>query len=250
MRAILLCGGFAKRLWPLTLDKPKALLDVGGRALLDYIVDKIECLRDVDEIIISTNAMFEPAFREWIGKRAFAKPIKLVVEPTRSEHEKFGAIRGLHWLIKECKIDEDCLVINGDNLFDFELTEPLNFYKKIGTPVVALYDVKSLELAKLFGVVRLDGTRIAEFVEKPANPPSTLIGIGCYMFPRNMLSAFDEYLSGGNPKDAPGHFIAWLCKHQTVHGWTWRGTWFDIGDFESLEKARKWISSSAKTHTN
>lgn len=241
MRCVILAGGFARRLWPLTLDRPKALLDVGGRAILDHIVDRVECLQSVDEIIISTNAAFEPAFREWLSGRRFAKPTRLVVEPSRNENEKFGAIRGLEWLVKQCGIDSDCLVIAGDNLFDFELQDVLDFYKKVGGPVLAVYDVKDLEKAKRYGIVRLDGTRITEFCEKPEKPPSTLASTGCYVFPKETLSAFGEYLAEDNPKDAPGHFIAWLSRRQAVHGWAWRGAWFDIGDFESLERARKWI---------
>lgn len=244
MKAILLCGGFAKRLWPLTLDRPKALLDVGGRAILDHIVDKVECLQDVDEIIISTNSAFEPAFREWLAKRRFAKPARLVIEPSRGENEKFGAIRGLQWLFEQCKIDSDCLVIAGDNLFDFELRPFLDAHKKTSKTTVALYDVGDIELAKRYGIVKLDGTRIAEFHEKPANPPSTLASTGCYLFPRDVLQAFSEYISSGNPKDAPGHFISWLSQRQAVHGWVWRGAWFDIGDFDCLEKAKKWAKKN------
>jgi len=243
MKAILLCGGFAKRLWPLTLDRPKALLDVGGRAILDHIVDKVECLQDVDEVIISTNAAFEPAFREWLGGRRFAKPTQLIVEPSRGENEKFGAIRGLNWLIEKCGLDSDCLVIAGDNLFDFKLNDFLGFYKKTGAPTVALYDVLTHERAKLYGVPKLDGTRIAEFHEKPENPPSTLISTACYVFPKSILPIFGEYLVSGNPGDKPGHFIAWLAARQAVHGWVWRGTWFDVGDFDSLEAAKNWIKA-------
>lgn len=243
MKAILLCGGFAKRLWPLTLDKPKALLELGGRRILDHIVDKVECLHDVDEIIISTNAAFEPAFREWLAGRAFAKPVRLVVEPSRSEGEKFGAVRGLHWLLGKCNIDSDFIMINGDNLFDFELQNLVDVYRATGAPTVALYDVRTVELAKLLGVVKLDGTRIAEFHEKPANPPSTLISTGCYVFPRNAIPMLDKYLADGNPGDTPGHFVKWLAAQLPVHGWVWNGTWFDIGDFESLERARKWAGS-------
>jgi glucose-1-phosphate thymidylyltransferase len=240
MKCVILAGGFARRLWPLTLDRPKALLDVGGRAILDHIVDKVECLQDVDEVIISTNAAFEPAFREWLGGRRFAKPIQLIVEPSRGENEKFGAIRGLNWLIEKYGLDSDCLVIAGDNLFDFELNDVLNFYKKVGAPMLAVYDVKDVEKAKRYGIVKLDGTRIAEFHEKPENPPSTLASTGCYVFPRAVLPIFGEYLAEDNPKDAPGHFISWLSKRRAVHGWVWRGAWFDIGDFDSLEKARQW----------
>ena len=243
MICILLCGGFAKRLWPLTLDRPKALLDLGGQTVLDCIVDKVECLNDIDEIIISANAAFEHAFREWLGRRTFAKPVRLVVEPSREESQKFGAMRGLRWVIEQCRIDSDCLVVAGDNLFDFDPRELIDFYKKKGAPTVALYDVESLEKAKLYGIVELDGTRISRFHEKPTNPPSTLASTGCYVFPQSTLDALAEYLASGNPMDAPGHFISWLCQRQAVHGWTWRGAWFDIGDFDSLEKARVWAKS-------
>lgn len=240
MKAVLLCGGFAKRLWPLTLDRPKALLDFGGRTILDHIVDKVERIQEVDEIIVSANAAFEPAFREWLAKRKFAKPVRLVVEASREESQKLGAVRGLEWLIRECRIDADCLVVAGDNIFDFEFGPLLEAYKKTGAPTIALYDVGNPEKARLYGIVKLDGTRIVELQEKPASPPSTLASTGCYVFPRGVLSALTEYLASGSPRDAPGHFISWLCQRQPVHGWVWRGAWFDIGDLESLELARRW----------
>jgi glucose-1-phosphate thymidylyltransferase len=247
MKCILLCGGFAKRLWPLTLDRPKALLDVGGRAILDRIIDKVECLQDVDEVIISTNAAFEPVFRDWLSTRTFTKPVKLVVEPSRSESEKFGAIKGLAWLFEQAKVYSSFMVIAGDNVFDFELSELVKAYNQTGSPTVALYDVNDIEKAKMYGTVKLNGTRIEEFHEKSPSPPSTLASTGCYIFPRTAIKSFAEYLSGENPKDAPGHFIAWLSKKMPVHGWMWRGAWFDIGDFASLDAARAWAGSSSSS---
>jgi glucose-1-phosphate thymidylyltransferase len=73
MKAIILAGGYAKRLWPLTKNKPKQLLSVGGRPMIEYIVEKLEVQEEIDRIIISTNEKFEDNFKEWLSGYKYQK---------------------------------------------------------------------------------------------------------------------------------------------------------------------------------
>jgi len=241
MKAIVLAGGFAKRLWPLTLDKAKPLLEVGGKPIINYIIEKLEGMDEIDKIFISTNAKFELGFKQWLKKYEFKK-IKIVVEETRSEEEKLGAIAGINFVLEREKIDDDCIIIAGDNLFGFILDDFLGFYKEKKSPVVAFFDVKDFEKAKLYGIAELDeNNKIKGFLEKPEKPPSTLASTCCYIFPKDTVRLFPEYLKEGGSKDAPGFFLQWLIRKEEIFAYVFSNYWFDIGSFESLEEARKFM---------
>lgn len=243
MKAIILAGGYAKRLIPFYgAPVPKALLPIGKKFLLTHIVEKVAALPEIDRIIVSTNMKFELAFKEWLKSSNFSKPVELVIEPTRSEEQKLGAVGGIHYSITSKKISEDTLVIAGDNLFAFRLDDFLRFYSSKKTPVVAVHDLGDIEKAKLYGVVKLGArNKIEEFHEKPLSPPSTLISTACYVFPKDSLKLLDEYISDGNHADALGNFVAWLIQKAEVHAYPFPEEWFDIGDVESLSRAREWI---------
>jgi glucose-1-phosphate thymidylyltransferase len=244
MKAIVLAGGYAKRLWPLTKHTPKPLLNMNGKPILDLIVEKLDRIEDINKIYISTNKRFEKSFENWMKNHAYTKPIELIVENTNSEEEKLGTIAGLDFAIKSRKINEDCIIIAGDNLFDFKIEDFLEFYKKQKGPVVAIFDVGSLEEAKKFGVVTVDeNLKIVEFVEKPEKPKASLIATCCYAFPRYVLDLISEYIKEGNKKDSPGYFLQWLHKKECVYAFVFNGHWFDIGDFACLEKARKFLKT-------
>ncbi|MEM3014321.1 MAG: sugar phosphate nucleotidyltransferase [Candidatus Bathyarchaeia archaeon] len=121
MIAVILAGGFAKRMWPLTKDKPKHLLPVAGKPMLRYVIEKLEPLQNIEQIIISTNAAFATHFREFLSKNKTKKNISLFIEDTYSEKEKLGSVGALGYLIKKSNINDELLVIGGDNIFDFSL---------------------------------------------------------------------------------------------------------------------------------
>lgn len=242
MKALVMCGGFARRLGEIAKNGPKPLIEVGGKPVVEYIVSNLE-RTSVDEIIISTNAHFDSQFEGWIKARHNKKRLRVVVEPANSEEEKLGAIGAIDFVINSLNIEGDLLVINGDNLFDYEVADVLDFYSRVRSPIIVAYDVKSKDLAKLLGVITISGTQVVNFVEKPENPASTLVGTGCYIFPKGVLHRFAEYLSAGNNPDATGFFIQWLYRREKVHAFVHNGLWFDIGSVESLEEARKQFSA-------
>jgi glucose-1-phosphate thymidylyltransferase len=225
-----MAGGYATRLWPITRTKPKPLLPVGKRRIIDHIYEK---LRRFDvPIIISTNKRFEDDFKRW----ATNKEIELVIEETTEEKEKLGAVKALAEIAKT--VDE-MLVVAGDNLFSFTLNGFVEYYKQKRAPVTALYDVGDFELAKRYGVAELDGERILRFHEKPERPPSTLVGIGIYAFPRYAIKMLLEYVESSEKHDNLGDFLSWLCKNTEVFGYPFDGEWYDVGNPDSYIKAFK-----------
>lgn len=244
MKCILLCGGFATRLWPLTLEKPKSLIEIAGKPIINYSMEKLGKTDEVDKIIISTNVKFEGYFDAW--RKKYGYDAKIVVEKSAMEKEKLGAIAGIDFVIQKENINDDCIIIAGDNIFGFSLKDFIRFYRNKKSPVMAAFDVKDSERAKLYGVVKIGRTgKILDFEEKPQKPKSTLVSTACYIFPKETLKLFSQYLKEGNSKDAPGFFLQWLYKKRGVYGFVFSEYWFDIGDFSSLEQAKKFMQTRA-----
>ncbi len=238
MEAIILCGGYAVRLAPITDFVPKPLLHIKGKPILNNIIDSLEDAK-IHRYIISTNRKFASHFEHWISREKLARPGKqldLIVENSVHNGEKFGAIKGVQYAIENGNVNDDLLLIAGDNFYDFELKHILDKFKASRKPTIALYDVQSLEEAKRFGVVKANGDKIIGFEEKPQNPQSTLISTGIYIFPKEDLHLFKEYLDGKNHPDAPGYFIKWLIERKEVNGIVYREDWYDIGTLETYKK--------------
>lgn len=236
MRVIVLAGGYAKRLWPLTLDRPKPLLPIGDGYILDYIISKIIKMEGLSEIIISTNKRFESNFLEWMRERNYKK-IVIVSEPSTKEEEKLGPINAI-WNIAK-GVEEDYLIVAGDNLFSLNLNEMASFFYKVKSPVVALFELNNLDLARHYACVVLDNDgSIMEFEEKPKHPKSCLVSTCIYMLPWRSIKFMEEYLKE-NPPDPVGKFIEWLVGREKVYGFKFEGYWYDIGNYEIYNAARE-----------
>ena len=232
MKAIILAAGYATRLRPLTDSIAKPLLPVGGRPMLDWILDRIDDVDDVDEIHVVTNARYAPSFEDW----RTSDRVTIYDDGTTTNEDRLGAIGDIRFVIGRARIDDDLLVIAGDNLFDFSLGDFVDFWRGKGeASAVALYDVGDLELVKQLGVVDLDADdRVTRFVEKPEHPTSTLAATASYLYHRTHLPLIDRYLAEGNSPDQPGRLVAWLHPRVPVYGYRFEGEWFDIGDKEQL----------------
>jgi glucose-1-phosphate thymidylyltransferase len=208
--------------------------------MVDWILDRIREVDEVDEVHVVTNAKFAPAFRAWA-------PAGVVVhdDGTTSEDDRLGAIGDIAFVDLT---SDDLLVIAGDNLFDFSLRDLVAFWRaKDRASVVALYDVGDRELARKYGIVELgEDDRVVGFLEKPEVPPSTLAATATYVFHREHLALVRRYLDDGNSPDQPGRFVAWLHEREPVYGYRFEGEWLDIGDRAQLreadERARTWRS--------
>jgi len=147
--------------------------------------------------------------------------------------------------IREKEIDEDILVLAGDNVFTFELERFIEACESSRKSAVGLYDVEDINEAKKLGIVEInDKKEILSFEEKPQQPKSTLASVGIYFYPKEVLQLIDEYIQGNNPMDGPGFFVKWLHGKGQVNGFRFSGKWFDIGSFETLEKADKELSKN------
>ncbi len=235
MKAILLCAGYATRLRPLTDDLPKPLLPVGGRPLLDWIVDRIDEVDAVDEMHVVTNSRFAPDFGRWAEGRAIA----VHDDGTSTNEDRLGAIGDLAFVLDRIGGADDLLVIAGDNLIEFSLAAYVDFWRARGVAsALAVRDVGSLELARRYGVVDVDADgRIVGFLEKPDEPPSTLAATATYLYHREHVPLVGRYLAEGNPADQPGRLVGWLHQREPVYAYEFEGGWYDIGDHEQLLEA-------------
>jgi len=239
MKVLILAAGYATRLYPLTKDKAKPLLPVKGTPIINFIIRKIESLDEVDKIYVVTNQKFYDFFCQWRNNYRFNKEIKIINDKTLKDETKLGAIGDIDYVVKNEDINDDLLIVAGDNLFDFNLTEFKDKAKKVAPAVsIGIYDVKEKKLAKLYGVVSLsDNNQILELQEKPEIPKSSLIAVGIYLIPKEKLDLIHNYLDEGNTPDEPGYFIRWLCQKDRVYGIPLTGKWFDIGSIESYHRA-------------
>ena len=239
MKAVVLAGGYATRLWPITKHRPKMFLPVGENTVIDEIFADLEADDRIDEVFVSTNDRFNGDFREYLDEGDFEKPT-LSIEDTTEEDEKFGVVGALAQLVDREGIDDDLVVVAGDNLISFDVGEFVDFFQAKETPTIAAYDVGSRERAKSYGLVELEDDCVVDFQEKPDNPNSTLVSIACYAFPQDSLTLLQTYLEEGNNPDEPGWYIQWLQNRGDVHAFTFDGAWFDIGTAESYLDAVEW----------
>ncbi|MFC7140271.1 NDP-sugar synthase [Halosimplex aquaticum] len=239
MDAVVLAGGYATRLWPITRHRPKMMLPVGETTVIDRVLSELESDDRIEDVYVSTNERFAPDFEAHLAERDYEKP-QLSVEDTTDEDEKFGVIGALAQLVdREGVDDEDLLVIAGDNLISFDVSDFIDFYEEKGGTTLAAYDVGSREKAKSYGLVTLDGDEVVDFQEKPESPNSTLVSIACYVFPSDQVR-FAEYLADGNNPDEPGWFVQWLVERDSVYAFPFDEAWFDIGTPESYLDAVAW----------
>jgi glucose-1-phosphate thymidylyltransferase len=242
--AIVLAGGYAKRLWPLTLGVPKALLPVAGKPILDYIVEKLRALNPpLTHIVLSTNMLFQPQFQAWLDTKSYSS-IKLVPDASSNEKQKPGAIKAIANIIKK-EPKDDVLVIAGDGMFTDNLLGFLEAFNKKNGSVVALYEVANLEEAKRCATVTVDGDgTILDFAEKPAKPTTTLVCGAVYAFKRGINRRFSKYLALKLPTDQPGRFIEWLCRQETVYGYMLKDYLWDIGTHQAYQACNVCFSNS------
>ncbi|MDR1541472.1 MAG: nucleotidyltransferase family protein [Clostridiales bacterium] len=242
MKAVILVAGYATRLYPLTLNMPKALLEVQGKKIIDYIVEQINAVEDVDGIYVVSNHKFASHFEEWAESAHAKAPVKVVDDGTTNEENRRGAIGDISYVLEEEMIDDEVVVIAGDNLFTFELARYYEYYKKTGTDCVCVKRINDKEALKQFGVALLDENNlVTELVEKPREPKSDCVVFATYMYKKDTIPLFRRYLDEGNKPDAPGYFVEWLCKIRPVHAYVMDGECYDIGTPAAYEQAQKLV---------
>ncbi|MFC3956817.1 sugar phosphate nucleotidyltransferase [Halovivax cerinus] len=239
MNVIVLAGGYASRLWPITRHRPKMFLPLGKTTVIDRLYAELERCDRIETVYVSTNERFAGDFEAHLAETAYDKP-RLSIEATRAEAEKHGVVGGLARLVERESIDDDVLVVAADNVFDFTVDAFIEFFDRRRAPTVAAYDVGSTDRATDYGVLAVDDERVVEFVEKPDEPPGTLVSVGCYAFPRETLATLRTYLDSGNDPDEPGWFVEWLHPREPTYAFSFSGTWFDVGTRGSYLDAVDW----------
>jgi glucose-1-phosphate thymidylyltransferase len=243
MKVLILAAGYATRLYPLTLTQPKPLLPVAGKPMIDYVIDNLADLDGVERVFVVTNARFAPHFQKWADTyraRGSKLDFTIVNDGSTNDSDKLGAIGDLHHVLEKEKIDDDLVVVAGDNLFSQKLKAFGAFCRAKNAPVVAVYDVGSLDQIKKYNSISVDGAgQITFFEEKPRQPISTLTGIALYFYPRSSLPLIRQYVAEGNNLDQPGRLVQWLYTRAPVFTWTVPGIWYDIGSKETLEEANR-----------
>jgi glucose-1-phosphate thymidylyltransferase len=238
MKALILAAGYATRLYPLTLTTPKHLLEIGGRPMVEWVLDRLDPLDGLDDVYLATNAKFAPAFETWAAGHE-GRRVEVIDDGTTNEDDRLGAIGDIAFVLDREQIDDDLVVVAGDNLFTGGIEGFVAEGRRLKQPVLAVYDVGDPELMSQFNTVQTDADgRITYFEEKPELAGSTLAGIALYWYPRAVLPLIHSYLAEGNNPDQPGRLVEWLYTRTPVYAWVLPGKWYDIGTPEQLETAR------------
>jgi glucose-1-phosphate thymidylyltransferase len=241
MKAIILGAGYATRLYPLTKSMPKALLKIKGETILNHILKKVEEIKQINEIIIVTNQKFYKDFLAWKKQYKGKLPVDIINDLTTSNENRLGAIADIELTIKTKKINEDALIVASDNYFDFDLVEIYNHYRKQNADLIigSIASKEILEQRK-YGVAQLNkDNKVISFEEKPTNPKSNIIVHALYLYKKETIPLFKQYLDEGNPKDAPGNFITWLHKKKPLYCYKAQGTCYDIGTIDIYNELNK-----------
>ena len=248
MKALILAAGYATRLYPLTANTPKPLLKLKGRPIIDYILDKVEQVGDIDQVNIITNNKFYSQFEEWLLPKKSYSPARyhLINDGSNTVEDRLGAIGDIHRALQKAGIDDDLLIVGGDNLFDFNLNDFVKFaYDNRPYHSMCLYLPQNHIDATKFGVAQISECgQVIGFEEKPELPKSNLIATCIYYIPREKLHLIGKYLSDGNHKDTPGSYMQWLVDNDRVFGRICDGAWFDLGDFDAISEALIYLNGS------
>ncbi len=243
MKVIILAAGYATRLYPLTLTQPKPLLPVAGKPMIEHVLDNLAPIGGIDRVYVVTNAKFAGHFQQWADRYGATKSkleFTVVNDGSTDDHNKLGAIGDIHHVLTTQNVNDDLIVVAGDNLFSERLDAFGRFCREKNAPVLALYDVGDLEQIKKYNSISLDGDgRIRFFEEKPKNPTSTLTGIALYFYPKSTVPLIRQYIAEGNNPDQPGRLVQWLYPRTAVYTWRVPGVWYDIGSKETLEEANR-----------
>lgn len=240
MECILLAAGYATRLYPLTENKPKALLIMGKKTILDLVIEKIEKIEAVNNIYIVTNHRFADQFEEWKKSYNGKKNAVIIDDGTTSNDNRLGAIGDMKYVIDKMNINDEIFVLASDNIFDFELTDMMDLYHQKNADIISAHYIADYLTLQSMGVVELDNSnRVLSFEEKPSEPKSHYGVPPFYIYRKSTIPLIGQYLDEGNNPDAPGHFIPWLITKTDVFAYTFDVMTIDIGTPKAYYEAQK-----------
>ena len=241
MKTIILAAGYATRLYPLTENFPKPLLEVKGKSILDWLIGDIESAGGVDGYVVVSNHKFVGHFHEWAGNHLLKEKLTILDDGTSSNETRLGAVKDIEFAMKKENIDDDVLIIAGDNLLDFSLARFLEYARGKGTScVMRFYQEDPAKLKKSgVAVIDKDSDRIVSMEEKSPQPKSNWCIPPFYYYRKDDIARVGEAIEDGCGIDAPGSLVAWMCAHSTVNAWEMPGKRYDIGNLESYEAVKR-----------
>lgn len=247
MIGLILAAGYATRLYPITEKKSKCLLEVAGKPMINYVLEKLIPLESISTIYIVVNDKFYSDFERWLkdfSSQQNQKRIELVNDGSTDNSNRLGAIGDISFVIKEKKISDDMVIVAGDNLFTDSLEDFVALASDKNKPLLGVYELGSFEdVSKYSSVVIAEDGKLLSFKEKPSNPETSKIGIALYYYPKSVLPLVNQYLAEKNNQDQPGRFIQWLYPKIDVYTYEIRGKWFDIGDLKVLQEAEDFLKT-------
>jgi len=240
MKAIILAAGYATRLYPLTLHKSKALLPINKKPIIDYIIEEMNHVDGLEEIYVVTNSRFYDQFLDWAKTSTSSVPICILDDGTTDDSNKRGAIGDISFVIDQKKIDDELMVIAGDNFFTYSLKDYVDFFHEKNRDCVCVKVWDDEASLSQFGIALLDEKgMVLDIEEKPQHPKSNTVVFAAYLYKKETVPLFETYLAEGNKRDAPGNFPAWLYRQKEVYAYTFSGECYDIGTPESYHEVCK-----------
>lgn len=245
MKCIILSAGYPGSFGTQEKEIPRSLLKISEeKTILDQIISKVFPLKDVDKIFIATNNRYFDALSTWKTERSFQKEVTIINDTTNNSNEMLGAMGDIEYTINYENIEDDVLVILGDNVFDFSL-EPLvrNFSQK-RKPYIGIMEELEKSFLSTVGIIERDVEgKVTGFEEKPRDPKTNIKSLGIYLFPKEVLPWIRVYLEEGNRVETPGYFIKYLYKKESIYTYAFTGNWFDINTPKELEKAKNILNA-------
>lgn len=244
MKCLILAAGYATRLYPLTENFPKPLLMVGEKSILDWLLDDLVENTEIDEYIVISNHKYAHHFEEWSKKKNYK--VTVVDDGTSTNETRLGAVRDIQFAIEQLNLDDDMLVMAGDNVLDFSLSKFVEFAREKGTSCVMCHEENELAKQQKTAIITVDENGlITSYEEKPKDPKGNLAVPPFYYYKVADAKRIREALESGCNADAPGSFAAWLSKRMNMHAYVMPGKRYDIGDVKSYEYVKRLFASSS-----
>ena len=238
MKCLILAAGYATRLFPLTENYPKPLLKVGEKSILDWLIEDIHTAGLVDEYVVISNHRFAPHFEAWA--KAHPLPITVVDDGTSTNETRLGAVCDVQFAVDQLKLDDDLLIIAGDNVLDFSLTSFLRYAQEKGTSCTMRYYEPETARLRKSGVSKVDESeRLLSMEEKPETPKSNWCTPPFYFYKKADVARIKDAIADGCGIDAPGSLLSWMCRHSTMHSMEMPGSRYDIGNLERYRRVQE-----------
>ena len=236
MTSIILAAGYATRMYPLTLNYPKPLLEVGGKKIIDWLIEDLE-KAGVERTVVVSNHKFISQFQAWAEGR---ENIIVLDDGSEDNDNRLGAVKDIEFAIEKANIDDDIVVLAGDNVLNFSLSSFIDYGRKKKTSCIMRHEEKDKNKLRKTGVIEINEDELVlNMEEKPKEPKSNWAVPPFYYYTKEDKDLIKEGIASGCGTDAPGSFVSWLVKKRPVHAYKMIGDRFDVGSIEGYERIKK-----------